>query len=142
MVRTPSLANPPLRMMPPGTPFSAPLHGILRVSRTRYIYVYSPGVSVAVTISTKTPWCYNPAHFRILSSATSPVIGTVSFAGRRFLPGSTHGSRFDYIQLFFDSIQLTFNVFIFNSSHTIITSFQSGFRESHIGLSVFDIIQH
>ena len=38
MTRTPPLANPPLPMVPPNTRFTAPLHGILPVSQTRYVY--------------------------------------------------------------------------------------------------------
>ena len=45
-------------------------------------------------------------------------------------------------QVFPNLIQLMFNAFVFNSSHSIQFSFQSGFRESHIYLGVFEIIQH
>ena len=42
--RTPSLANPPIRTTPPGTPFTDPLHGILPgygpTLRFVYVYVY------------------------------------------------------------------------------------------------------
>ena len=50
---------------------------------------------------------------------------------------------FDLIWLrFFDWIQLMFNILIFNLSHIIRVPYQSGFREYHIGQSVFEIIQH
>ena len=44
--------------------------------------------------------------------------------------------------VFFNSIQLTFNVFIFDPSHTIWITLQSGFREPHIWQGVFEIFQY
>ena len=43
---------------------------------------------------------------------------------------------------FFYSIWLAFNAIVFNSSHIFRVPFQSGFRKSHIGQGVFEIIQH
>ena len=43
---------------------------------------------------------------------------------------------------FFNSIWLTFNVFIFDSSHIIWFPFQSSSRESHIDKDVIEITQH
>ena len=43
--------------------------------------------------------------------------------------------------VFVDSIRLTSNVFIFDPSHIIRITLQSGFRESHIGQGVFEISQ-
>ena len=46
------------------------------------------------------------------------------------------------LNCFFCSIRLTSNVFIFDLIHKILITYQSGFRESHIGQSVSEIFQH
>ena len=44
--------------------------------------------------------------------------------------------------ILFDSIQIMFNTFIFDSSHIIQVPFNLGFMEYYIGQGVFEIIQH
>ena len=48
--------------------------------------------------------------------------------------------RFDSV--FFNYIRLTFNTLIFYLSRITRFTFQSGFRESHIGQGVFEIVTH
>ena len=132
---TPSLANPPVPIMPPETRFTTLLHVILPVSRTRYVYIYGyisdPCISFDVAITTTatiTPPRYDPAH---QICRCEPVIGISSFFGRRF--DSIRLTIFDLIRLtcgfdlirlnwffsLFDSIRLTCSIFIFVPSHTI-----------------------
>ena len=83
----------PVPTTPSGTCFVSLLHGILTVSRTRYVYVYvySPDIFATVAISMSILPCYKPAHCHIWSS----VIGVSSFSGHRIWPDFTHDYWFD-----------------------------------------------
>ena len=59
----------------------------------------------------------------------------------RFRLGMNHGYLLDLAHIF-DSIQIMFNTFIFDSSQIIQVPFNLGFMEYYIGQGVFEIIQH
>ena len=61
---------------------------------------------------------------------------------RNFFLDLTHSFGLDLTLFFKDSIRLTYNESIFNLSHNIRVTSQSGFKESHLGQCVFEIIQH
>ena len=127
-----------------------PLHGILPVSWTRYIYIYVYG------------YVYGPVHLRrcryfhhihehtaaLQAPPSDPTPWSASLASECSLVTGfdlNWLTIFDLIRLTCfppDSIWLTSNVFVFNLSHTIRITIQSGFREYHIGQGFFEIFQH
>ena len=104
----------------------------------------APCISAAVTITAITaPQRQEPAQCRIRYSTIAPSSAFIVTCWQPFLAGFD-SIVFDFIRLncFFNSIRLTFNVFIFDLSNTIWLTFQSGFRELHIGKVVSRIFQH
>ena len=150
MNRTPSLANPPVPTMPPGTRSTAPLHGILPVACIRYVYDYVYGYVYGLLHLHLRCDCYD--HTSVLQVHPLPHLIYLHEPCHwhqqfRWSPFSTRfNSRFsiwlDSIGFFPGSIRLTTNTFIFNPNHIIRIPSQSGFREYHIGQGVFEIPQH
>ena len=152
MTQTPSLTNPLLRTILPGTPphFTALLHGILPVSWNNtstfraMATSTAPCISATFTITVITaPLRHNPDHRHIRYLTLAQSSASEFPCGHPFPTGfDSLVFRFDYTQLFFYSIWLTSNIFIFNPSNKIRITFQSGLGESHIGQGISEIFQH
>ena len=165
----PRSPNPRHKQRPQGIPFVAPLHVILPVHsptlRCVYVYVYSYFYAPVHLRRRHDHRKHCTAESRSCTpsyqlSDVIPVIGISSFSDHSFWLDLTNG--FDLIRLnwgfvwldsivvfiwldslvFVDLIWLTSNISIFEPSHTIWITLQSGFRKSHIGQDVFEIFHH
>ena len=125
------------------------LHGILPISRIRYIYVYaySPGIPAAIAIAKSTPPREYTANFCIMHTTLAPssVSEVKSWPLFTTCSDSLRLTVSELIRKFstlFDSRFLTRFDSVFYSIHTIRVLFQSGFWEYYIGQGVFKITQN
>ena len=112
----------------------------------------TPCISAAAMITASTaPLRQDIAHRHIsyptLSPSSASAVSLVTVFNLIWLTifgliRLNYGFNLIRLTCLFDSIRLTSNVFIFDPSHKILITPQSGFTESHIGQGVFEIFQH